>query len=108
MGTGVTDRGITLSGNNGVPDPVMRVCILDRNVTVPEIRCIEMRCDWLYLFLTHVFTPVFVMRAKTGHPRSGDCIPKCSYTYSRVGGQRASKGIQECTEPNLDDLFACV
>lgn len=33
-------------------------------------------------------------------------IPKCSYTYSRVGCQRVKEGIQECPEPNVADLFA--
>ena len=55
--------------------PRIRFCacvfwiILDGNVTVPEIRCIEMRRYWRYLFPTLVFIPVFVMRAKIGHPR---------------------------------------
>lgn len=56
MGIGVTDRGTSPSGNHEAPDPVMRVCIIDNNVTVPEVGCIEhgILLAVVCAFLTHV------------------------------------------------------
>lgn len=75
MGIGVTDRGTCPSGNHDAPDPVMRVCIIDKNVTVPEVGCIEhaILLAMVHVFLTHVSTKYLprycVIRGKIGHPR---------------------------------------
>lgn len=56
MGIGVTDRGTSPTGNHDAPDPVMSVCIIDKNVTVPEVGCIEhtMLLAVVPVFLTRV------------------------------------------------------